>query len=205
MTSVLIAPDKFKGSLTADEVAAALEKGLLSQAPGTRISRLPLADGGEGSVAAARAAGFTTRDVTVTGPTGEPVTASLGMREGTVLIEAAQICGLGVLPHGHEAPLTATNYGLGEAVRHALADAPDTIVLALGGLATTSTVTSTSTSTAARLRQGAPVPEGCCWIDRLRLSIVDPPTEVPWTPGSLNTSSPSSNTAASARPPRRCT
>ncbi|WP_326609272.1 cation:dicarboxylase symporter family transporter [Streptomyces scopuliridis] len=49
----------------------------------------------------------------------EPVTAALGMRDNTVPIEAAQICGLGVLPHGRKAPLTTTSYGLGEAVRHA--------------------------------------------------------------------------------------
>ncbi|MFC6066391.1 glycerate kinase [Streptomyces ochraceiscleroticus] len=147
MTSVLIAPDKFKGSLTADEVATALEAGLLSQAPGTHVRRLPLADGGEGSVAAARAAGFITRHVTVTGPTGQPVTAALGFRGGTVVIEAAQICGLGVLPEERKAPLTATSYGLGEAIRYAIAGklnagtgtgtTPDTIVLALGGVATT--------------------------------------------------------------------
>ena len=53
MVSVLVAPDKFKGSLSADEVARALERGLLEAAPGARVTRLPLADGGEGSVAAA--------------------------------------------------------------------------------------------------------------------------------------------------------
>lgn len=137
MKSVLIAPDKFKGSLTADEVARALEKGLLSRAPQTRITRLPLADGGEGSVSAARAGGFSTWEATVTGPTGQPLTASLAFRDGTVLIEAAQICGLGVLPGGRRASLTATSRGLGEAVLHALARRPDTIVLALGGVATT--------------------------------------------------------------------
>ncbi|GGZ32620.1 glycerate kinase [Streptomyces poonensis] len=138
--SVLIAPDKFKGSLSADEVALALQRGLLEGAPHLRVDRLALADGGEGSVAAACSAGFTAREVTVTGPTGDPVTAAVAVRGRTVLVEAAAICGLGVLPGGRTAPLTATSRGVGEAIGHVLADpagTPDTIVLALGGVATT--------------------------------------------------------------------
>ncbi len=135
--SVLIAPDKFKGSLSADEVALALERGLLERAPRLRVDRLALADGGEGSVTAACSAGFTAREITVTGPTGDPVTAAVAVRGRTVLVEAAAICGLGVLPGGRTAPLTATSRGVGQALRHVLADAPDTVVLALGGVATT--------------------------------------------------------------------
>ncbi|MEU4896974.1 glycerate kinase [Streptomyces sp. NPDC044780] len=137
MVSVVIAPDKFKGSLSADDVALALERGLLERAPHIRVSRLPLADGGEGSVAAACSAGFTARRITVTGPTGRLVTAALAVRGGTVLVEAASICGLGVLPDGRPAPLEATSRGIGQAIRYALADTPDTVVLALGGVATT--------------------------------------------------------------------
>ncbi|EKX68834.1 glycerate kinase [Streptomyces ipomoeae] len=137
MVSVLIAPDKFKGSLSADEVARALERGLLEAAPLTRVVRLPLADGGEGSVAAGCAGRFRSEKITVTGPTGRPVTAEVAVRGRTVLIEAAAICGLGVLPGGRKAPLTATSRGIGEAVRYALAGGADTIVLALGGVATT--------------------------------------------------------------------
>ncbi|QWB22544.1 MULTISPECIES: glycerate kinase [Streptomyces] len=137
MASVLIAPDKFKGSLSADEVARALERGLLEAAPDTRVDRLPLADGGEGSVAAACAGRFRREDLVVTGPTGQPLTAGVAIHGRTVLIEAAAVCGLGVLPGGRKAPLTATSQGVGEAVRYALEGAADTIVLALGGVATT--------------------------------------------------------------------
>ncbi|MEU4484847.1 glycerate kinase [Streptomyces purpurascens] len=137
MASVLIAPDKFKGSLSADEVALALERGLLEAAPDTRVDRLPLADGGEGSVAAACAGRFDLRGITVSGPTGQPVTAGVAVHGRTVLVEAAAVCGLGVLPGGRKAPLTATSHGVGEAIRYALDGDADTIVLALGGVATT--------------------------------------------------------------------
>ncbi|WP_371657692.1 glycerate kinase [Streptomyces sp. NBC_00280] len=137
MTSVLVAPDKFKGSLSADEVAHALERGLREAAPHTRVTRLALADGGEGSVAAACAGRFRAETVIVSGPTGRPVTAPVAIDGRTVLVEAAAVCGLGVLPEGREAPLTATSRGIGQAVQYALAGEADTIVLALGGVATT--------------------------------------------------------------------
>lgn len=137
MVSVLVAPDKFKGSLSADEVARALERGLLEAAPGARVARLALADGGEGSVAAACAGRFSPEKVMVAGPTGRPVTAEVAVHGRTVLIEPAAVCGLGILPGGHRAPLTATSRGVGQAVHHALVGGADTIVLALGGVATT--------------------------------------------------------------------
>ncbi|WP_435227382.1 glycerate kinase [Streptomyces sp. Tue6028] len=137
MVSVLIAPDKFKGSLSADEVARALERGLVEAAPHARVSRLALADGGEGSVAAACAGRFHREEIVVSGPTGRPLTAGVAVHGRTVLIEAAAVCGLGVLPGGHKAPLTATSRGIGQAIRYALAGDADTIVLALGGVATT--------------------------------------------------------------------
>jgi glycerate kinase len=137
MVSVLIAPDKFKGSLSADDVGLALERGLLDGAPHARVRRLALADGGEGSVAAACSGRFSPETITVTGPTGQPLTARVAVDGRTVIIEAAAVCGLGVLPGGHKAPLTATSSGLGQAVQYALAGEADTIVLALGGVATT--------------------------------------------------------------------
>ncbi|MFF9098823.1 glycerate kinase [Streptomyces sp. NPDC014802] len=137
MPSVLIAPDKFKGSLTADEVARAVADGLLAAAPHIRVTRLALADGGEGSVAAACKGRFHVETVTVTGPTGEAVTAPVAVDGRTVLIEAAAVCGLGLLPEGRSAPLTATSRGIGHAIQYALAGEAETIVLALGGVATT--------------------------------------------------------------------
>ncbi|MBD1542703.1 glycerate kinase [Arthrobacter sp. IA7] len=140
----LIAPDKFKGSLTAAEVAQALAAGLRSAAdvPGTagavQCELLPLADGGDGSVDAAVAAGFTRRSYTVAGPTGQPVQSSIAFDGDTAVVEVANTCGLALLPEGQQLePLNASSRGFGEAVLFALSLRPARIVLALGGSAST--------------------------------------------------------------------
>lgn len=135
----LIAPDKFKGSLTASEVADALAAGLRS-ATGTgtvHCEILPLADGGDGSVDAAVASGFTRRSYTVAGPTGQPVQASIAFDGATTIVEVANTCGLGLLPDGKLEPLDSSSRGFGEAILHALSLNPARIVLALGGSAST--------------------------------------------------------------------
>lgn len=137
----LIAPDKFKGSLTAGEVADALAAGLRSAAgtgTGTvHCEILPLADGGDGSVDAAVASGFTRRTYTVAGPTGQPVQAGIAFDGVTAVVEVANTCGLGVLPDGRLEPLAASSRGFGEAILFALCLNPARIVLALGGSAST--------------------------------------------------------------------
>ncbi|MDP9695990.1 UNVERIFIED_ORG: glycerate kinase [Arthrobacter globiformis] len=139
----LIAPDKFKGSLTAAEVAQALAAGLRSAAdvPGTagavQCELLPLADGGDGSVDAAVAAGFTRRSYTVAGPTGQPVQSSIAFDGDTAVVEVANTCGLALLPEEQLEPLNASSRGFGEAVLYALSLRPARIVLALGGSAST--------------------------------------------------------------------
>lgn len=137
----LIAPDKFKGSLTAGEVAEALASGLRASAGagvGTvHCELLPLADGGDGSVDAAVASGFTRRHYTVAGPTGQHVPASIAFDGVTAVVEVANTCGLGLLPDGKLEPLDASSRGFGEAVLFALSLNPDRIVLALGGSAST--------------------------------------------------------------------
>jgi glycerate 2-kinase len=139
----LIAPDKFKGSLTAGEVAHALAAGLRSAAdvPGTagavHCELLPLADGGDGSVDAAVAAGFTRRSYTVAGPTGQPVQAGIAFDGTTAVVEVANTCGLALLPGGRLEALNASSRGFGEAVLFALGLNPARIVLALGGSAST--------------------------------------------------------------------
>ncbi|MFF2242798.1 glycerate kinase [Arthrobacter sp. NPDC058130] len=137
----LIAPDKFKGSLTAGEVAYALAAGLRSAAgSGTgsvHCELLPLADGGDGSVDAAVASGFTRHSHTVAGPTGQPVQASIAFDGVTAVVEVANTCGLGLLPGGILEPLGASSRGFGEAVLFSLSLGPARIVLALGGSAST--------------------------------------------------------------------
>ncbi|MEO3762185.1 glycerate kinase [Streptomyces sp. B8F3] len=137
MTRVLIAADKFKGSLTAEQVAQRVTAGLRRVAPGLAVEALPVADGGDGTVAAALAAGFARREVRVTGPLGEPVTAAYALREGTAVVEMAEASGLQLLPAGHFAPRTATTYGSGELLRAALDAGARSIVFGVGGSATT--------------------------------------------------------------------
>ncbi|OII62529.1 glycerate kinase [Streptomyces sp. CC53] len=134
---VLVAADKFKGSLTAVQVAERVRAGLGTVAPDVRVETLPVADGGDGTVAAAVAAGFERREVRVTGPLGEPVTAAFALRDGTAVVEMAEASGLQLLPEGVFAPLTATTYGSGELLRAALDAGARRIVFGVGGSATT--------------------------------------------------------------------
>jgi glycerate kinase len=139
MGHVVIAPDKFKGSLTAAEVAARVTAGLRSVSPGIATVELPVADGGDGTVDAATAAGYQRVEAEVSGPTGQRVTASYALLDGTAVIEAAQACGLsllGSLSGGKLAPLTASSRGAGELIAAAIDAGARRIVLGLGGVAT---------------------------------------------------------------------
>jgi glycerate kinase len=132
---VLVACDKFKGTLTAPEVADFVEQGLRQAAPSVPVRSVPVADGGDGTLDALRSAGLTSVPLRVSGPTGEPVDTSYVVDAGTAVVELADACGLQRLP-GHEpAPLTASSYGLGEAVRAALDAGYRRIVLGVGGSA----------------------------------------------------------------------
>ncbi len=134
---VLIAADKFKGTLTAVQVAERVTAGLRRVLPDLEVEALPVADGGDGTVAAAVAAGFERREVRVAGPLGEPVTAAYALRGDTAVVEMAEASGLQRLPAGVFAPLTATTYGSGELLRAALDAGARTIVFGVGGSATT--------------------------------------------------------------------
>lgn len=134
---VLVAADKFKGSLTAAKVAEHVATGIHRARPEASVEALPVADGGDGTVAAAVAGGFTAHEVEVTGPLGGPVTATFALRDGTAVVEMAEASGLAHLPPGVTAPLTATSYGTGELLKAALDAGARTIVLGVGGSATT--------------------------------------------------------------------
>ncbi|AXK31338.1 glycerate kinase [Streptomyces armeniacus] len=134
---VLIAADKFKGSLTAVEVAEHVTAGLRRARPDLEIEALPVADGGDGTVAAAVAGGFERREVDVTGPLGASVTAAYALRGDTAVVEMAEASGLQLMPPGVFAPLTATTYGTGEVLLAAIEAGARTVVLGVGGSATT--------------------------------------------------------------------
>ncbi|WP_410586893.1 glycerate kinase [Amycolatopsis sp. lyj-23] len=133
---VLVAPDKFKGSLTAAEVASAVAAGLADAHPGLVVRELPVADGGDGTVAAAVAAGFRRVEVPARGPTGVPVTASYAVRGDTAVVELAEASGLHRLP-GPPQPLTATSAGTGDVIAAAVRAGCRRIVLGVGGSAGT--------------------------------------------------------------------
>lgn len=176
---VLVAADKFKGSLTAVEVAERVTAGLRQVVPGVRVETLPVADGGDGTVAAAVAAGFERREARVTGPLGTPVTAAYAVRSTTAVVEMAEASGLQHLPAGEFAPLTATTYGSGELLRAALDAGARTIVFGVGGSATTDGGAGMLTALGARLldADGKPVGPGGAALAELAeadLSGLDP-------------------------------
>ncbi|TWV43623.1 glycerate kinase, partial [Streptomyces misionensis] len=159
---VLVAADKFKGSLTAVQVAERVTAGLRRVVPDLPVEALPVADGGDGTVAAAVAAGFERREVRVAGPLGEQVTAAFALRGDTAVVEMAEASGLQRLPAGRFAPLTASTYGSGELLRAALDAGARTIVFGVGGSATTDGGAGMLAALGARFldRDGAPVPPG---------------------------------------------
>ncbi|WP_031168240.1 glycerate kinase [Streptomyces durhamensis] len=159
---VLIAADKFKGSLTAVQVAERVTAGLRRVVPDLRVEALPVADGGDGTVDAAVAAGFERREVRVAGPLGQEVTAAFALSGDTAVVEMAEASGLQRLPAGVFAPLTASTYGSGELLRAALDAGARTIVFGVGGSATTDGGAGMLSALGARFldEDGEPVPPG---------------------------------------------
>lgn len=137
MAQVLVAPDKFKGSLSAPQVADCVIRGLHAVDPSIDAIAIPVADGGEGTLAAALAAGFVRVPVVASGPTGRPVHTAYARREGLAVVEMADVSGLGRLPDGRREPLRATSFGTGEVIAAALDAGCTSIVLGIGGSACT--------------------------------------------------------------------
>jgi len=131
---VLCCPDKFRGSLTAHEAADALAAGV--ERAGRRAIRLPLADGGEGTLDVLCPDAADRHSLRVTGPLGEPVEAEWGLRGDTAVIEMARASGL-ALVNGANDPLRATTFGTGELLRAALDAGVRRAIVAVGGSATT--------------------------------------------------------------------
>lgn len=134
---ILIAPDKFKGSLTAAEAADAMAEGALAVYSDAEVVRIPIADGGEGTLEAAVAAGFEERIRAVTGPLIKPVGAAWALRGSTAVIETAQASGLAALGSEPDAETAgrAHSYGAGQLIAAALDAGATEIVLGVGGSA----------------------------------------------------------------------
>lgn len=136
---IVIAPDSYKESLSALEVASAIEAGFREIYPDAEYVKLPVADGGEGTVEAmvAETQGRVVQ-VEVTGPLGEPVQGFYGISgdECCAFIEMAAASGLELLPPDARNPLKTTSWGTGELIRHALDLGVTRIIIGIGGSAT---------------------------------------------------------------------
>src|SRR6476661_2592144 len=176
---VLVAPDKFKGSLTAREVAARVAAGIGAEAPGVEVEQVPVADGGDGTLDAAVAAGYTRVEVRAQGPTGEPVTTAFAARDGVAVVEMADVSGLALLMPDRLDALHAGSYGTGEVIRAALDYGCRTVVLGIGGSASTDGGAGMLQALGARLsdadgRELGPGGAALAALDRLDLSGLHP-------------------------------
>lgn len=134
---VVIAPDSFKGCLSAQEVASTLASALSRSRPDWEVVAHPLADGGEGTVdVLTPALDGEFRLAVVSDPLGRPVTARYGLVDDTAIIEVAEACGLKYLEPSERNPLTASTYGVGELLLEARAQGARHFVIGLGGTAT---------------------------------------------------------------------
>jgi glycerate kinase len=134
----LVAPDSFKGTFSATEVAGAVARGL--ESGGVETVRLPVADGGEGTMDALLGAlEGELRSVTVSGPLGDPVEACFALLEtgATAVVECAQASGLGLVAEADRDAVAASTYGTGELIAAAWEAGAATVLVAVGGSATT--------------------------------------------------------------------
>jgi glycerate kinase len=130
---VVAAPDKFKGTATASEVAGAI--GRAAVAAGWTADEAPMADGGEGTV---EALGGANRTTIVAGPLGDPVAAPWRLARGTAIIEMSAASGLDLVGGGEgNDPISASTYGTGELISAALEAGARRIIVGVGGSATT--------------------------------------------------------------------
>jgi glycerate kinase len=133
---VVIAPDKFKGRLTAAQVADAIERGMRAVLHDAEFVVAPMADGGEGTVDAFLRAGAERQNARVHGPLGDPVDAVFGMLEDTAIIEMASASGLELVPRERRDIMRADTFGTGELLLAALDRGARRIIVGLGGSAT---------------------------------------------------------------------
>ncbi len=140
MMRILIASDKFKGSLTAVEANAAIAQGIRKGTTAEPdITSIPIADGGDGLVATLVAAtGGTTDSIAVTGPLGTPTNATIGYLpdKETAVIEMAEASGIALIPAEKLNPGIASTYGTGELIQHVVSRGCQKIIMGIGGSAT---------------------------------------------------------------------
>lgn len=171
---ILIAMDSFKGCATSAEVEAWAAEGIRRAAPGAALTCAPVADGGEGTVAAARSAlGGELRETRVTGPFGKPVAASYLLAGDVAVIEMAAAAGLPLSARTREAALRASTLGVGELVLDAARAGARTVYVGLGGSCTNDGGAGLLQALGARLldAEGAPVAPGLAGLRDL--AVID--------------------------------
>ncbi|MFO7246309.1 MAG: glycerate kinase [Bacillota bacterium] len=169
---VVIAIDKFKGSMPARAAAAAIAAGLRSAWPEVAVEELPLSDGGEGFLdMLVQARGGTVVTVPVTGPLGEPVPARLGLLDDgvTAVVESAEACGLWRVPPGRADAWRATSRGVGELILAALEAGRRRILVGIGGTASSDGGAGLARALGVRLLGpgGQEVADGACGLRNL--------------------------------------
>jgi len=136
---IVVAPDSYKGSVSALHVAQAMQRGILQVFPGADVRLAPIADGGEGTVEAlVSATGGQLRQTEVSGPLGEKINSQWGiLGDGvTAVIEMAAASGLTLVPQDKRDPRLTSSYGTGELVRAALDAGLRRLIIGIGGSAT---------------------------------------------------------------------
>lgn len=168
---VVVAPDSYKESLSATDAAAAIAEGILHAAPQAQVMRIPMADGGEGSLDAVLAAtGGERRHASVRDANGRPCRAAWGwLPDAAAFIEIAQAVGLERVAEHARWPLTAGTYGVGQLIQEALNAGARRIVLGLGGSATTDGGAGLLQALGVHLfdAEGGELPAGGAALDRL--------------------------------------
>jgi glycerate 2-kinase len=136
---IVLAPDSYKGSLTAKQACEAMEEGIRKVLPDAEIVKIPMADGGEGTVQSlVDATSGTFHTVEVTGPLGQKVKASYGVLgdKETAVLEMAEASGLYLIPTEKRNPMLSTTYGTGELIKSALDEGCRKFIIGIGGSAT---------------------------------------------------------------------
>jgi glycerate kinase len=169
---IVVAPDSYKGSLSALQVAQAMERGIRAVYPGAEVDLVPIADGGEGTVESlARATGGRLEHATVSDPLGRPVRAAWGiLGDGrTAVLEMAAASGLPLLAPEERDPRVASTCGTGQLVRAVLDRGLRRLIVGIGGSATNDGGAGLARALGARFLDagGAELPEGGAALARL--------------------------------------
>lgn len=168
---IVVAPQEYKGTLTAEEAAAAIAEGARSAAPEAEIEALAMPDGGPGTVrAVVSMTGGETRTCRVQGPLGRPVQAEwASLPDGTAIIEMAAASGLTLLGEDERDPRLTTTYGVGELVLEALDRGTQRLIIGLGGSATNDGGVGMAAALGVRLLDASAdeIPPGGAALDRL--------------------------------------